>query len=202
MNDGAVRLILASQSSYRAGVLAAAGLRVEAMAAHVDEAAIKACARAEGASAGEAAMLLASLKAERIARRYPDALVIAGDQILVCGEQWFDKPVDIDEARDHLRALRGKTHTLETAVLCQRGEWRVWQHLARPRLTMRDFSDAFLEQYLAREGAVLTTTVGGYRVEGPGVQLFERIEGEHGAIMGLPMLPLLEFLRQHGVLVG
>ena len=202
MNDGAVRLILASQSSYRAGVLAAAGLRVEAMAAHVDEAAIKACARAEGASAGEAAMLLASLKAERIARRYPDALVIAGDQILVCGEQWFDKPVDIDEARDHLRALRGKTHTLETAVLCQRGERRVWQHLARPRLTMRDFSDAFLEQYLAREGAVLTTTVGGYRVEGPGVQLFERIEGEHGAIMGLPMLPLLEFLRQHGVLVG
>ena len=202
MNDGAVRLILASQSSYRAGVLAAAGLRVEAMAAHVDEAAIKACARAEGASAGEAAMLLASLKAERIARRYPDALVIAGDQFLVCGEQWFDKPVDIDEARDHLRALRGKTHTLETAVLCQRGERRVWQHLARPRLTMRDFSDAFLEQYLAREGAVLTTTVGGYRVEGPGVQLFERIEGEHGAIMGLPMLPLLEFLRQHGVLVG
>ena len=202
MNDGAVRLILASQSSYRAGVLAAAGLRVEAMAAHVDEAAIKACARAEGASAGEAAMLLASLKAERIARRYPDALVIAGDQILVCGEQWFDKPVDIDEARDHLRALRGKTHTLETAVLCQRGVRRMWQHLARPRLTMRDFSDAFLEQYLAREGAVLTTTVGGYRVEGPGVQLFERIEGEHGAIMGLPMLPLLEFLRQHGVLVG
>ncbi len=90
---------------------------------------------------------------------------------------------------------------LVTAVLCQKGGQRVWQHVARPRLTMRDFSDAFLEHYVALEGDALTTTVGAYRVEGPGVQLFDAIEGEHAAIVGLPLLPLLGFLRQHGVLL-
>ena len=197
-----MRLILASQSRFRAALLAGAGIEVEAMAAHVDEAEVKAGARAEGMTAGAVAMLLASLKAERIARRHPDALVIGGDQILVCDGQWFDKPGDLDAAREQLRALRGRAHVLETAVLCQRGGQRVWQHLARPRLVMREFSDGFLEQYLALEGPVLTTTVGAYRVEGPGVQLFDVIEGEHSAVMGLPLLPLLGFLRQHGVLLA
>jgi septum formation protein len=85
-------------------------------------------------------------------------------------------------------------------VLCQRGGQRLWQHVAKPKLVMRDFSEAFLDQYLALEGEVLTTTVGAYRVEGPGLQLFDRIEGEHSEIVGLPMLALLGFLRQHGVL--
>jgi len=195
-----LRLILASQSKFRAGLLAAAGIAVETMPAHVDEAEIKASARAEGVSVEETAMLLASLKAERISRRFPEALVIGGDQILVCEGHWFDKPADLEEARAHLLALRGREHWLVTAVLCQRGGQRVWQHVATPRLVMRDFSEAFLDWYLGVEGDVLTTTVGAYRVEGPGVQLFDRIEGEHAAIMGLPMLPLLGFLRQHGVL--
>ena len=195
-----MRLILASQSRFRAGLLAAAGVAVETMAAHVDEAEVKQAAQAEGASAEETALLLASLKAERIARRHPDALVIGGDQMLVCEGTWFDKPPDMAAARTQLQALRGRPHTLVTAVLCQRGGQRVWQHIAKPRLVMRDFSDAFLDQYLALEGEVLTTTVGAYRVEGPGLQLFDRIEGEHSEIVGLPMLPLLGFLRQHGVL--
>ena len=194
------RLILASQSTFRAGLLAAAGVSAEAMPAHIDETAVKAAAAAEAMSAQDTAMLLASLKAERIARRFPDALVIAGDQILVCEGKWFDKPRDLDAARAQLRDLRGRGHELVTAVLCQRGEQRIWQHVARPQLVMRDFSDVFLEAYLAIEGEILTTTVGAYRVEGPGMLLFDRIEGEHSAIMGLPLLPLLQFLRQHGVL--
>lgn len=195
-----MRLILASQSRFRAGLLAAAGVPVETMAAHVDEAEVKEAARAEGASPEETALLLASLKAERIARRHPEALVIGGDQMLVCEGTWFDKPPDMEAARAQLLALRGRPHTLVTAVLCQRGGQRVWQHIAKPKLVMRDFSEAFLDQYLALEGEVLTTTVGAYRVEGPGLQLFDRIEGEHSEIVGLPMLPLLGFLRQHGVL--
>jgi septum formation protein len=194
------RVILASQSRFRAAMLEGAGVRAEAMAAHVDEGAVKAAARAEGRSAAEAALLLAGLKAERIAWRHPEALVIGGDQILVCEGAWFDKPADMNAAREQLRRLRGRTHRLETAILCQRGQQRVWHHVAAPELRMRDFSDAFLEQYLALEGEVLTTTVGAYRVEGPGVQLFDRITGEHAAIVGLPLLPLLGFLRQHGVL--
>lgn len=197
-----MRVILASQSKFRAGLLAGAGVLAEAMPAHVDEAEVKAGAKAEGMSAADTAMLLASLKAERIARRFPEALVIGGDQILVCEGRWYDKPADMDGARTQLRELRGRAHELVTAVLCQRGERRVWQHVARPRLVMRDFSEAFLEEYLAMEGEVLTTTVGAYRVEGPGMQLFDRIEGEHTAIMGLPLLPLLGFLRQHGVLMA
>lgn len=197
-----MRLILASQSRFRAGLLAAAGVAVETMAAHVDEAEAKQAARAEGASAEETALLLASLKAERIARRHPDALVIGADQMLVCEGAWFDKPPDMAAARAQLLALRGRAHMLVTAVLCQRGGQRLWQHVARPKLVMRPFSEAFLEQYLALEGEVLTTTVGAYRIEGPGLQLFDRIEGEHSEIVGLPMLPLLGFLRQHGVLTA
>ena len=195
-----MRLILASQSRFRAGLLAAAGVAVETMAAHVDEAEVKQAAHAEGAAAEDTALLLASLKAERIARRHPEALVIGADQMLVCDGAWFDKPPDMEAARAQLLALRGRAHTLVTAVLCQRGGQRIWQHVAKPRLVMRDFSEAFLDRYLAQEGEVLTTTVGAYRIEGPGLQLFDRIEGEHSEIVGLPMLPLLGFLRQHGVL--
>jgi septum formation protein len=196
------RLVLASQSRFRAALLEAAGLAVETAAAHIDEAEVKAGAKAEGLDAAATALLLAGLKAERIARRQPDALVIGADQILVCEGRWFDKPAGLDEARGHLLALRGRAHELVTAVVCQRGSQRVWQHVARPLLVMRDFSEAFLAEYLAQEGEILTTTVGAYRVEGLGIQLFDRIEGEHSEIVGLPMLPLLGFLRQHGVLAA
>jgi septum formation protein len=194
-------LILASASTARRAVLEAAGLRFEAIAAAVDEAAIKESARAEGYPAADAAMMLAEAKARRIAARRPEALVIGCDQMLVLEDRWFDKPESIEDARRHLEALRGKTHQLVTAVLCWRGGQRIWQHVATPRLTMRPVSDAFLDAYLALEGDQVTTTVGAYRLEGPGIHLFDKVEGEHAAILGLPLLPLLGFLRQHGALL-
>ncbi|WP_198374800.1 Maf family protein [Neoroseomonas rubea] len=195
-------LILASASRARRAVLESAGLRFIAQAAAVDEATIKESAQAEGIPPVDAALMLADAKAERVARRAPDAVVIGCDQLLVCEGTWFDKPVDIDGARDHLRRLRGRTHDLVTAIVCHRHGGRVWQHVAMPRLTMRDFSDSFLESYLAAEGEHVTQSVGAYRLEGPGVQLFSRVQGEHAAILGLPLLALLDFLRQHRVLTG
>ncbi len=194
-------LVLASASASRRALLEHAGLRFSAHAAAVDEATAKQAARASGASAAGVALLLAEMKARRIARGESDALVIGCDQMLVCGEQWFDKPSDQAEARAHLCALRGRTHELVTAVLCLRGGQRIWHHVARPRLTMRDFGDAFLDAYLEAEGEAVTTTVGAYRLEGLGVHLFDAVEGEYAAILGLPLLPLLGFLRQHGVLL-
>ena len=196
------RLILASASESRRSLLAAAGLAFECVIARVDEATVKQAARAEAVSADEAALLLASLKAGRVARTHPDAVVIGADQILVCDGLWFDKPADAVEAGEHLRQLRDRCHTLVTAVVCQRGETPLWQHVATPRLTMRNFSDAFLDAYLAAEGDALLSSVGAYRLEGPGVHLFDRIEGEQAAILGLPLLALLGFLRQHRVLVA
>lgn len=196
------RLILASASLARRSMLDAAGLRYTALAAAVDEASIKEAAQAEDIGPADAAIILADAKAERIARRNPDALVIGCDQLLVCDGSWFDKPADVAAARVHLQRLRGRKHDLVTAVVCHRHGARVWQHVAMPRLTMRDFSDAFLDAYLSVEGDHVTQSVGAYRLEGPGVQLFNRIEGEHTAILGLPLLPLLDFLRQHRVLAG
>jgi len=193
-------VVLASGSATRRALLDAAGIVHEVVPAAVDEAEIKRSARAEGAGADDTAMLLAELKARRGARARPDALVIGADQLLVCDDRWFDKPASPDEARSQLQALRGRAHTLVTAVLCQRGEHSVWRHIARPRLAMRAFSDAFLDEYLRREGEAVTQTVGAYRIEGLGIHLFDNVAGEHAAILGLPMLPLLGFLRQHGVL--
>ena len=198
----APRLILASGSIPRGALLAAAGLTFETRVAAVDEAEVKRGARAAGLDAAAVALLLARLKAERVASKVPDALVIGADQLLVCEDRWFDKPADVSEARRHLLALRGRTHTLVTAILCQHGANMVWQHVARPTLTMRAFSEAFLDEYLAIEGTALTATVGAYRLEGLGAHLFDRITGDHAAILGLPLLPLLRFLREFGLLTG
>jgi septum formation protein len=196
------RIILASASAARRALLANAGLSFATEVAAVDEAAVRAAARQEGSSADDAALLLGELKGRRIAQRHPDALVIAADQILVCGETWFEKPADMAAARAQLLALRGRTHVLVTAVLCLRGGAQVWQHVARPALTMREFSEGFLEGYLETEKERILGSVGAYRLEGLGVHLFARVEGEYGGTLGLPVLPLLGFLRQHGVLMG
>ncbi|WP_027283355.1 Maf family protein [Rubritepida flocculans] len=194
-----MRLILASQSASRRALLEAAGLSFEAMPAAVDEAAIKESAKAEGMTPADAALLLADAKAARIARRHPEAVVIGADQLLVCEGEWFDKPADVQAARRQLERLRGRAHELVTAVVGWRAGQRAWQHIATPQLAMRDFSDAFLDAYLAREGALVTQSVGAYRLEGPGIQLMRDIRGEHTAILGLAMLPLLAWLREQGL---
>ena len=193
-------LVLASGSAARLALLQAAGLDVIPAPADVDEGEIK---RAfAGLSVETVAAASADAKASHAARSAPDALVIGADQILVCDGRRFDKPRSMDEARSHLAALRGREHQLVTAAVCRRGRERLWVHVACPRLAMRDFSDAFLDGYLAAEGMAATRTVGAYRLEGFGIRLFDRVEGEHGAILGLPMLPLLGFLREVGVLAA
>jgi septum formation protein len=194
------RLVLASTSIVRQALLANAGLTFLAETAAIDEAEIKRSARASGESAEQAALALAGLKAQRVATRASNAVVIGADQILVCDDEWYDKPEDPEAARRQLLALRGRTHLLATAVVCQRGDQLLWHHIAQPCLTMRPFPDGFLDDYLAAEGDRVLSSVGAYRLEGLGIHLFDRIEGEYTAILGLPLLPLLGFLRQHGVL--
>jgi septum formation protein len=196
------RLVLASASTARRALLDGAGLLFEALPAAVDEAAIKESAQAEGISPADAALMLADAKAERITRRDPEALVIGCDQLLVCEGRWYDKPSELAAARAQLQALRGRQHELVTAIVCHRNGGRAWQHVAVPRLTMRDFSDAFLDDYLALEGQAVLGSVGAYRLEGPGIHLFARVQGDHAAILGLPLLELLGFLRQHGVVAA
>ena len=199
MAPGAPPLLLASGSATRRGLLAASGLRFTVQPAAVDEAALKAALQAQGAEPAQAALHLAEAKARQVAD--PDALVIGADQLLVCEGTWFDKPADLAAARAQLLHLRGKAHDLPTAVTCWRSGACVWQHVARPRLAMRPFSDAFLDAYLAAEGEAVLSSVGAYRLEGLGQHLFEQVEGEHAAILGLPMLPLLAFFRDIGVVI-
>ncbi len=192
------QLILASGSTARLAVLQAAGLRVLVQPASLDEDAVKRAAQDAGWSPDAAALRLAELKAATVSD--PDALVIGADQILTCDGHWFDKPADLDQAATHLRRLRGRDHLLHTAiVVLQRGRV-AWRHLATPRLHMRALSDHFIDAYVAAEGPELLSSVGAYRLEGLGIQLFDTVEGEHAAILGLPILPLLGFLRQQGLL--
>lgn len=195
------RIVLASGSVTRHALLSAAGLAFDVEPAAVDEDAVRVSAQAEQAGAEDAAVLLAELKAVRVSQRRRDALVIGADQILVCENRWFSKPSDLPDARAQLLALRGRTHRLATAVVCCIAGQRVWHHVARPSLTMRAFSDAFLDDYLAREGDAARNSVGCYRLEGLGIHLFSRTQGNHTDILGLPMIPLLGFLRQRGILI-
>lgn len=193
-------VILASASTSRAHLLTAAGIAFSTVPAMVDEETVKASMRAEGEEAEAVAVTLAALKAERISSRHPDALVIGADQLLVCEGRWFDKPADMAQARAHLQALRGRRHGLTTAAVVAQAGSTIWHHSEVARLKMRRFSDMFLDRYLEQIGEAACETVGGYRLEALGVQLFEVIEGNHFTILGLPLLPLLGFLREHRVL--
>lgn len=195
-------LVLASGSASRRVLLQAAGLRFTAIPAAVDEGELKLAAQGEGLSATEAALLLADAKARQVARRMPEALVIGSDQLLVLGDRWFDKPRDMAEAAEHLRAFSGRQHRLVNGTVAWRFGQRVWQNAETATLTVRPLSEAFIDAYLAAEGEALLATVGAYRVEGPGIHLFSGIAGQQSTILGLSMLPLLAFLRQHGVLSG
>jgi len=197
LNNHGHRLVLASKSASRAAVLRGAGLVFEQITAGVDEESIKASLRVEGASCARQADILAETKALKVSISHP-GVILGADQMLDLEGEAFDKPADRGEAREHLKKLRGKTHILQTAIVaCVEGA-PVWRHLAQPRLRMRNFSDAFLESYLDQTLPDILTSVGGYQLEGRGSQLFERIEGDYFSILGLPLLPLLQWLRDRG----
>lgn len=193
-------LVLASTSVTRQRMLREAGLRFDSLAPGVDEDEVKASLKAERAGAAQIAETLAELKALRVSARRPDALVIGADQVLDCNGVLFDKPPDLAHARAQLQALRGKTHVLATSVCVAQNGARLWHHNAQARLAMRPFSDAFLDDYLKTAGEDVLGSVGVYRLEGLGAQLFSRIDGDFFTILGLPLLALLDFLRGRGVL--
>ncbi len=195
------RIILASASTARAGLLRSAGVDFTVEPAAIDESRLKREARQRGDSAIDCASELAAEKAYSVSRRHPDALVIGADQILAVGEEWFDKPADLAEAYAQLRALRGRTHRLETAAVVVCGGDLLWRGTSSPEMYMRRFSDAFITRYVAAEGEVLLGSVGAYRLEGRGVQLFSRITGDHFAVLGLPLVELLGFLRERGAML-
>lgn len=193
-------VILASGSDSRKAMLDAAGVPFTAMPARVDEAEVKRALLAERASARDVADALAELKAMRASTSVPAALVIGADQILVCEGRLHDKAESREEAREILRTLRGKPHELVTAAVIAREGAAIWRQVETARLWMRDFSDAFLDTYLDAEGEAALGSVGCYRIEGLGAQLFERVVGDQFAIRGLPLIPLLDALRVHGAL--
>jgi len=191
---------LASASPFRRRMLEAAGLAFTVVAPDIDEAAVKGTLLRSGSTPREVAHGLAVAKAEVVSAGLRDALVIGADQVLACGAEMFSKPVSIAEAREQLVRLRGKSHELHTAVALAGGGKAVWTRLETATLAMRAFSDAFLADYLARLGERVERTVGAYEIEGPGIQLMERIEGDMFTIIGLPLLALICELRLRGAI--
>lgn len=192
-------IVLASKSLARRAVLEGAGVPVEIAGSGVDEDVTKQALLARGAPPKRIAEALAEEKALAVSHARPE-FVIGADQTLEFAGALHDKVETLDEARDRLKRLRGKTHQLHSAVVVAREGRVVWREVETATLTMRDFSDEFLEDYLAIEGAAALGSVGCYRLEGPGAQLFASIEGDYFAILGLPLLGLLAFLREHGAL--
>jgi len=192
------KLILASKSPSRANLLRSAGLEFGVIVTGVDEDSVKQSLLAEGASGQEIAVTLSDLKAVR-AQAGPSDYVIAADQVLTLDDKLFSKPLDLNEGRDHLKQLRGKTHKLISAVSIAKTGSVIWRHCETSLMTMRDFSDDFLDRYIESSEDAVLSSVGSYWLESKGIQLFSRIEGDYFAILGLPLLPVLDFLRLHDV---
>jgi septum formation protein len=191
------RIILASGSAIRREILDGAGLDYEVIVKPVDEAAIKDAMLAENSRLRDIADALAEAKAMRVSRQ-ETGFVIGADQIMVMDDTLFDKPKNMNEVRTRLLSMRGKKHELIGAVvICENGV-PVWRHMSRTKLWVRDFSEDFLDWYIETEGEALTKSVGAYRFEGPGSQLFEKVEGGFFAILGLDLLPVLDYLRTRG----
>ena len=201
MSESTAGVILASTSASRSALLRNAGVAFETMAPGVDEDAAKAALVGEGAGPREVADTLAELKALRVSSRRP-GLVIGADQTLDLQGDLIDKAASVAEARERLCALRGRSHQLHSAVVVARDGQPIWREVKSATLRMRAFSDAYLDDYLARQGPAVLSSVGCYQVEGEGVQLFDKIDGDYFTILGLPMMGLLDILRRHGALTA
>lgn len=193
-------IILASRSPVRADLLRNAGLSFTTVAASLDEDALRAALQADSVSPRDQADALAEAKARKVSQKRPDALVIGCDQILDLNGSILTKPSSPTAAHDQLRQLRGQTHKLHSAAVIYENTAPVWRHIGTARLTMRAFSDAYLDSYLARQGEDVCTTVGSYKLESEGIRLFNRIEGDYFTILGLPLLELLGYLSARGVI--
>ena len=193
-------IILASGSPFRKAMLINAGLDIEAVPADVDERALE--APLQGVSPEDVAAILAEAKATEVSERKPGALVLGCDQTLSLGDEVFHKPADMEGARRHLLALSGKTHQLNSAAVLVRDGAVLWRHVGIASLTMRKLDPAFIGRHLARVGAKALSSVGAYQIEGEGIQLFEKIEGDYFTIVGLPLLPVLKELRALGAIDG
>lgn len=186
-------IILASTSRTRQQLLNHAGIAFVSDAPRVDERAVSA-SHPDWLPA-DMAVGLAEAKAIEVSDRHPQALVIGADQVLAIDSRTFSKPRDQEDCRSQLMELRGNTHSLISGVVAARAGQILWSHFDEARLTMRSFSDTFLDTYLRQTGADCTSSVGGYKIEGLGIQLFDSVDGDHFTILGLPLLPLLSFLR-------
>ncbi len=192
-------LVLASRSAVRRALLQAAGIPVEVRPADIDERSLETGAPSQAPAA--IAALLARQKALAVAGLHPARLVLGADQVLALDAKLFSKPADRAAARAQLRALSGRTHELHAAIAFVRDATVVFEHVGTARLTMRSFSDRFFDAYLEAVGSAATASVGAYQIESLGIQLFERVEGDHFTVLGLPLLPALDFLRRHGCLI-
>ncbi|RWO00989.1 Maf-like protein [Mesorhizobium sp.] len=198
----AEKIMLASGSPFRKALLVHAGVAVEAVLAAVDERALEAPLQGSGISPEDVALVLAEAKAAEVSERKPGALVLGCDQTLSLGDEVFHKPADMEAARRHLLALSGRTHQLNSAVVLARDGAVLWRHVGVASLTMRKLDPAFIGRHLARVGAKALSSVGAYQIEGEGIQLFERVEGDYFTIVGLPLLPVLAKLREFGAIDG
>ncbi len=191
-------LLLASASSIRLQLLRNAGLEVTAQPARIDEDAIRRALQADAATPRDIADALAEMKARKLAEKNPDALVLGCDQILAFKGQVFGKPETPDEARRQLTGFRDQTHQLISALVLYDGGKPIWRHISEVKLTMRNLSDAYLDDYIARNWHSLRHSVGGYKFEEEGIRLFSSIEGDYFTILGLPLLPLIGYLGTRG----
>jgi septum formation protein len=193
-------MILASTSPTRLAMLRAAGLDPTPVAPRVDETTIRDALTAEGAHPRDIADTLAEMKARKVAEKHPTDLVLGCDQVLALDRQTFAKPETPDDARAQLRQLRGKTHKLLSALVVYENTEPVWRFVGEARLTMHDFSDAYLNDYIDRNWDSIRHSVGCYKIEEEGIRLFTSITGDHFTILGLPLLPLLAWMRNRGMI--
>lgn len=194
-------LILASTSVTRLKLLQEASIPVEPIAALVDERALEQEMQKQNAHPKNIALALADAKARDVASRFPNRWIVAADQTLALGNQQFHKPSSIEQAEENLKTMRGQTHQLHSAFVCYFGKERKFGHVETAQMTMRSFSDVFLNAYLEAAGPRVMQSVGAYQLEGLGIHLFEKIEGDHSTILGLPLSPLFAFFRQAGLIL-